>query len=284
VSEAFTHGQAYVALSRCRTLSGMVLRNPVAAHNIIGDPAIVRFNGQAQAVKPDATSLVQDRELYRLFLMGELFNFQPLETRFSNFSGLLPGLEKNILEVAQKFTRQLKAERSSQAANYFLEKLSEAVESLHRQLPGLIGQSKEQAKKADQLIIWLMNRIRLMGHFAVHPFTTASYLTQTKNKISNHDRSYLKALNAIPNEKLFEQLIAWRATIAGQEQLMPERVLSERTAASIAEKMPATLKALSALKGVGPAKAAQYGAELIGLIRAYQQELQGAGSEQVSMF
>ena len=92
-----------------------------------------------------------------------------------------------------------------QAASYFLEKLSEAVESLHGQIPGFIGQSKDQAKKADQLITWLMNRIQLMGHFTVHPFTTEAYLTQTKDKISIHDRSYLKALNAIPNEKLYEQ-------------------------------------------------------------------------------
>jgi superfamily II DNA helicase RecQ len=61
-------------------------------------------------------------------------------------------------------------------------------------------------------------------------------------------------------------------------------VLSDKTAAAIAEKLPPTIKALSGIKGVGPHKAGQYGAELIGIIRLYQQELSGDGMEQRSLF
>jgi hypothetical protein len=283
VSESFTHGQAYVALSRCRSLSGMILRNPVAAHNIIGDPAVARFNEQAAAIRPDADSLERARELYRLFLLSELFNFAPLQTRLKGFETSLPNMEQEIIEVAVKFTRQLKPERSQQAAAYFFEKLKRAVEVLHLELPTLIGQSKDKAAKADQLIIWLMNRIRLLEHFASELFTTAAYLALAKNKVNSHDRSYLKVLNALPNEKLYEQLLHWREQTATKEKIMPNMVLSEKTAAAVAEKLPATLKALSAIKGVGTQKATQYGAELIGLIRAYQQG-EGPGTEQVSLF
>jgi energy-coupling factor transporter ATP-binding protein EcfA2 len=284
VSEAFASGQAYVALSRCRTLSGMVLRNPISAHNIIGDPAVIRFNGQAGIIKPDAQTLQRDQALYEQYLLGELFNFASFQTRLKGFEMLLPDSEKEIIQVAGKFTRQLHAGRSPRAAAYFLEKLTNATESLHRQLPGLIGQSKESAKKADELITWLMNRIRLMEHFAQTPFTADGYLALTKNNIKTHDRSYLKALNALPNEKLYEQVLSWREKAAAKNNIMPNMVLTEKTAAAIAEKLPATLKALSGIKGVGAQKAAQHGAELIGLIRAYQQELLGAGTEQASLF
>lgn len=284
VSEAFASGQAYVALSRCRTLSGIVLRNPIGANNIIGDPAVIRFNDRAALIKPNAQTLERDQALYAQYLLGELFNFSPLQSRLKGFEMLLPGLEKEIISVAGKFTKQLKAERSQQAATYFLEKLTVATESLHRQLPGLIGQSKEAAKKADQLIIWLMNRIRLMEHFAQAPFTAAVYLEVTKDKIKTYDRSYLKALNALPNEKLYEQILEWREGAAVKENVMPNMVLSEKTAAAIAEKLPATLKALGAIKGVGLQKANQYGSELIVLIRIYQQDLLGPGAEQVSLF
>lgn len=284
VSEAFASGQAYVALSRCRTLSGIVLRNPIGANNIIGDPAVIRFNDRAALIKPDAQTLERDQALYAQYLLGELFNFSPLQSRLKGFEMLLPGPEKEIISVAGKFTKQLKAERSQQAATYFLEKLTVATESLHRQLPGLIGQSKEAAKKADQLIIWLMNRIRLMEHFAQAPFTAAGYLEVSKDKIKTYDRSYLKALNALPNEKLYEQILEWREGAAAKENVMPNMVLSEKTAAAIAEKLPATLKALGAIKGVGLQKANQYGSELIGLIRIYQQDLLGPGAEQVSLF
>jgi hypothetical protein len=284
VSESFAHGQAYVALSRCRSLSGMILRNPIAVHNIIGDPAVTRFNEQAKVLQPNRERLEHDKELYRQFLLGELFNFGPLKTKLHDFQSLLPNLEMDIISVAEKFTRQLKAERSQQAAGYFLDKLRTATEALHQNLSYLIDQSKDKAAKADQLIIWLMNRISLMEHFSLQPFTTASYLALTKNKINTHDRSYLRGLNAIPNEQFYEQLLAWREQAATKEKVMPNMIMTEKTMASVAEKLPATLKALGGIKGVGSHKATQYGPELITMIRAYQQELQGPATEQACLF
>lgn len=42
-SGAFEHGQTYVALSRCRTLDGIVLRKPLTPRDIMVDPAIVEY-------------------------------------------------------------------------------------------------------------------------------------------------------------------------------------------------------------------------------------------------
>lgn len=60
-------------------------------------------------------------------------------------------------------------------------------------------------------------------------------------------------------------------------------IMSEKAMATIAEKLPATLKALSAIKGIGPQKATQFGADIIGLIRAYEY-LQSSGAEQANLF
>jgi len=43
---AFEHGQTYVALSRCRTLGGIVLKNPLQPRDIMTDPRIVEFYEQ----------------------------------------------------------------------------------------------------------------------------------------------------------------------------------------------------------------------------------------------
>lgn len=288
VSEAFAHGQAYVALSRCRTLSGMVLRNPISAHNIIGDPAVARFTHEAELIKPDAETLQRDKELYARFLLAELFNFQGIKMVLKGFEPLAPGLQKDILDVSEKFMRKPDAERSQKAAAYFLEKLRETTESLHGQIPFLIGTSVEKAAKADRLIQWAMARINLMEYFAETPFSADTYLEKKKSTraiaVADKSRSYVKALNAKPNEELFIKMMEWREQRANTNRVMPNMILSEQTAAAIAEKLPPTLKALSGIKGVGPQKANQYGTELISMIRVYQQELLGVDTEQGSLF
>ncbi|MCC8426331.1 HRDC domain-containing protein [Mucilaginibacter sp. UR6-11] len=276
VSEAFAHGQTYVALSRCRSLSGMVLRNPVAAHNIIGDPAVTRFNEQAKLLQPNRRQLETDQENYRWFLLTELFNFNGLKKRTEGFENIIPELQTDILAVADKFIKQLPLERTKKAASYFYEKLSVMTENLGSQLPALIGQSKETAAKADELINWMMTRIKLLDHFAKNDFTTQAYL-EAHNKKSMVS-AYLKKLNALPNEELYTQILAWRTSLANEQKVMPNMILSDRTAATIAEKLPATLKALSAIKGIGAQKAAQYGLELIGMVRVYLEPEKDQGS------
>ena len=43
---AFEHGQTYVALSRCRTLKGIVLKQPLRPQDVMTDPRIVEFYEQ----------------------------------------------------------------------------------------------------------------------------------------------------------------------------------------------------------------------------------------------
>jgi superfamily II DNA helicase RecQ len=267
----------------------MVLRNPIAAHNIIGDPAVAHFNQQLPALQPGTGRLEADRGLYRQFLLSELFNFNGLKTKIKGFEELTPDMQKDILDVAAKLIRQLTTldvQRVKNAATYFHGKLETVTKDLHHQLPALIGKSNEKAAKADELLKWIMARVGLMAHFSTTNFSVIAYLDAKQNSASTSAQAgqYVKALNAKPNEKLFDEMMIWRDTVATKEKVMPNMILSEKTVAAIAEKLPPTLKAISAIKGVGPQKAAQYGAVLIATIRAYQQQAVGSDTEQGSLF
>ncbi len=285
VAAAFTHGQAYVALSRCRSLEGLVLRSPVISQNFIGDPAVARFNQQAMQNPPDEQTLIKHQDSYRLYLLSELFNFNGLEEKIKKFETLLPDLQSEILDITAKLEKQLRNysdDRIEKAAAYFKEKLEAMAGRLHLQLTAFVGTSKDLAGKADDLLNWVMARLQLLEIFSAAPFTTEAYLQIQRSK-KQSSYFYLKALNAKPNEALLEQLIAWRDAAAQKECVLASMLFSEQTLASIAAKLPASLKALSAVKGVGPEKTTHYGPDILQLVRNYQNESSGA-IEQKSLF
>ncbi|MBI9087018.1 MAG: HRDC domain-containing protein [Desulfobacterales bacterium] len=158
---AFADGQVYVALSRCRTLDGLVLSTPLERQSIKSNAVVEAFARNIEQDMPGPDRLKADRRDYQLFLLDELFDFSLLWRRLLTgikianryksvlvgttpgfFSGIVESVRTQITGVADKFTAQrrriaadtedpesnpLLQERIGKAANYFADKIKTLV-------------------------------------------------------------------------------------------------------------------------------------------------------------
>jgi len=161
---AFSHGQVYVALSRCRTLDGLVLSSRIIKRSIIDDPAISDFTNKTEQNQPDHKQLAESKKAYQQMLLTELFDFIPL-THNLNYclkvvnehhdsilgnpqemiENALSCIRADLFEVSEKFRPQLNGllnrasdaesnillqERVKKAAGFFSAKLEAALKEI----------------------------------------------------------------------------------------------------------------------------------------------------------
>jgi hypothetical protein len=148
---AFAHGQVYVALSRCKTLEGMVLSSPIPSRGIETDAAVLNFVERARQNLPSENRLQAAKVFYQQQLLLECFDFQLLHNRLNYFVRLLAGnsglvqisgvsdmvrlremAEKQIFTVSEKFNQQLRTifvkQGLPESDAYILERIGKASE------------------------------------------------------------------------------------------------------------------------------------------------------------
>lgn len=78
---SFAPGQVYVALSRCRSLEGMVLATPINAYSVINDPAVASYIAAEDARVAESLALLpQLRRAYRVRLLCDTFRMAQIDT------------------------------------------------------------------------------------------------------------------------------------------------------------------------------------------------------------
>lgn len=209
---SFAPGQVYVALSRCRTLEGMLLATPLRRSAIIRDERVETYIGRQQEEAQASISRLDDmKEEYHRRLLVELFTFRDVlqaeealarvfieyfqrsyaqtttlhqQTLNSMRSSVAVVAEKWIAQIQHKSVSELHApdflERVRRSAAYFEEQLQTLFGHLIERSKGVETNNKTAKKRhqvsLDELELAYRSRRLLLGRMKTQAFDVKTYL------------------------------------------------------------------------------------------------------------
>ena len=209
---SFAPGQVYVALSRCRTLEGMVLATPIAEESLRPDPAVAEYIlHQAEAAERSVGMLEGIKGDYYRQLLTELFTFRDIATReeslsrqvYSNYRHSYPqesadleriarDLRSRVIEVSDKWTALIRTSpiphlssddfllRVRKSAVYFYNTLIDIFGNVIQRCAKIKTENKRANTRVAELTLELkqsvLARLYLLRDINEYGYTISNYL------------------------------------------------------------------------------------------------------------
>jgi len=305
---SFVHGQTYVALSRCRTLEGVVLKTPIEATSIINDAQVSSFTKSVAENVPNEQEFNASQKKYQLNLIEELFNFYdflfPIKRLIAVYykhktslkgsiitplttikdKGIIPLIKVNVgfkmqleeMSVGAILPEKNEAvkKRFAKAVSYFTAQVEENI-SVPLKALSYATENKAVEKDFRKQLEILEEKLAyksycLKGMSA--GFNAQKYLTLRAEAVLQKTKTTSKKTtykDTTAHPFLFAELRELRSIISTTEGIPPFQVFTQQTLYEMCEYFPTTDKQLLALHGMGKIRVSKYGDEILDVITQY---------------
>jgi len=305
---AFAHGQTYVALSRCKSLEGLVLKSKIHASQIISDGNVTRFNEAAEENAPDETVLADSQKQFQLDLIAEIFEFygflyplnRILDVYYKNITVVEGPVEATFVPIKECITNFLKV------ANGFNIQLQQLA--LDGGLPEDSAVIQERFKKGiayfktetDTKILaplktfaFTTDNQAVGGEITKHldgfedlltvkllyfkgletGFEARKFLELRAKAVFSGKEAPKKARKTVvegtSNVELFEKLRLLRNDIAQEQDLVHFQIFTQKALYAMCETLPTNKAELLKVNGMGKTRVEKYGDAILKVIRGY---------------
>jgi REP element-mobilizing transposase RayT len=309
---SFAHGQTYVALSRCKSLEGMILKTKIKESSIINDKRVTNFTKEVEDNPPNESDLSNSKKAFQLNLINELFNFYgfifPLKrikdiyynnktsikgTILENSNTLTEEIT-NLLKVGTLFKNQLNnlsesvtslendsqiQERLQKAITYFRDITNQKIKPIFEAIT--FTTDNKQVKKdihfqLDKLEDLLSVKLYCLNGL-INEFTVSKYLELRGKSVlqkENKPKTIKKrvAVTSTDHPILFESLRTYRNELAKENDIPPFQIFTQDTLFEFCTYFPITEKQLLKINGMGKIRVQKHGDDILRIIQKYISE------------
>ncbi|WP_346881419.1 helix-turn-helix domain-containing protein [uncultured Algibacter sp.] len=306
---AFAHGQTYVALSRCKSLEGLVLASKIESNQIISDANVISFNKNAEENEPDQKVLERSQKKFQLDLIFELFDFYPLlypanrvlDIYYKNRTIIEGSIEEtfltiktmitNFLKISNGFNAQLNQlsnddDKLPESNALIQERFNKAIAYFNKEtLANIVTPLKTVAFTTDNNAVGvdltknldkfeeLLAAKLLYFNGLVNGFNTKTFLELRAKSVFLGKQKPKKARKAVvegtSNVELFELLRVLRNDIAEEKDLIHYQIFNQKALYEMCETLPLTKQELLKVNGMGKIRVEKYGSLILKVIKDY---------------
>ncbi|EGV42459.2 helicase, partial [Bizionia argentinensis JUB59] len=308
---AFAHGQTYVALSRCKSLEGLVLKSKITSNQIISDSQVITFNEAANENQPDEKVLEVSQKSFQLGLIADVFNFYELlypinrilDVYYKNRGSIEGKIElqliaikdtiTGLLKVGNAFNKQLKAiseeetipeksdmiqKRFIKAISYFKNELDTVILPAFKTFNFTTDNQtieKDINKNSDSIEELLESKSLYFKELSTG-FKTRLFLDLRAKAVFLAKEKPKKLKKAVvdgtTNVELFELLRVFRNEVAQENDLIHYQVFTQKALYAMCETLPTTKNELLDIVDMGKVRVEKYGSEILGVIKEFCDE------------